>query len=672
MNKREAKSEIEKLRVELEEHRVSYHVKDAPKISDEVYDSLIKRLSFLEESFPEYKSDLSPTVRIGGEVLASFKKVKHDVLQWSFDNCFSYEELIDWGERNRKILEKTNIKENPEFVCELKIDGLKVVLVYKKGVLVQAATRGDGKTGEDITLNIKTVKTIPLVLKEKVDMTVIGEAWMKKKDLERINKEQIKKDLKEYANTRNLTAGTLRQLDSKIVASRNIQIFAYDIENSSFQIKSQKEELVFLKDFGFLVNETTEVFDDLKKVQKYYESWINKREKMDYGVDGMVIKINQRNIWDELGYTARAPRAGIAYKFPAEEVVTRIKSITYQVGRTGAITPVAELEEVLVYGSKVKRATLHNVDEIKRLGLKSGDTVIVRKAGDVIPEIVSVIESLRLKNAEEFVFPKKCPSCDYNLEREIDKKGETSSAFFCKNEECSAKHQEYFTYFVSKKAFNIEGFGEKNIEYFLSLGLIKTVGDIFHLKKENLESLEGFGEKSASKLIESIKASKEISLSNFIYSLGIRGVGEETSKIIAKQFGDVDVFRKATLESLLNIDGVGDKIAEDIFEFFQKKKNNDLVDSLLSLVLIKKEDKKTSDRLAKKTFVLTGTMPTLSRDEVKEMIEREGGKVIGTVSSKTDFLLLGENPGSKYQDALKYGTKIIDEKKFLQIIKGIN
>ena len=672
MNKKEAKSEIDKLMVELEEHRVSYHVKDSPKISDEVYDSLIKRLSFLEESFPEYKSEFSPTVRIGGEVITSFKKVKHVVPQWSFDNCFSYEELLDWGERNRKILEKTNIKEKPEFVCELKIDGLKVVLVYKKGVLVNAATRGDGKIGEDITLNIKTVKTIPLVLKEVVDMTVIGEAWMKKKDLERINKEQIQKDLKEYANTRNLTAGTLRQLDSKIVASRNIQIFAYDIENANFQIKSQKEELAVLKDFGFLVNETAQTFDDLKKVQKYYESWISKRENMDYGVDGMVIKINQRNIWDELGYTARAPRGGIAYKFPAEEVVTRIKSISYQVGRTGAITPVAELEEVLVYGSKVKRATLHNIDEIKRLGLKTGDTVIVRKAGDVIPEIVSVIESLRLKKAEEFVFPKKCPSCNSTLEREVDKKGEISSAFFCKNEECSAKHQEYFTYFVSKKAFNIEGFGEKNIEYFLSLGLIKTVGDIFFLKKEDIESLEGFGEKSAVKLIESINASKQISLSNFIYSLGIRGVGEETSKIIANYFGDIDLFRKANLESLLNIDGVGDKIAEDIFVFFKNKRNNELVDILLTIISIKKEDKKMGDKLAKKSFVLTGTLPTLSRDEAKGMIEREGGKVIGTISSKTDFLLLGENPGSKYQDALKYNIKIISEGEFLRIIKGVN
>jgi len=672
MNKKEAKSEIDKLMVELEEHRVSYHVKDSPKISDEVYDSLIKRLSFLEESFPEYKSEFSPTVRIGGEVIASFKKVKHVVPQWSFDNCFSYEELLDWGGRNRKILEKTNIKEKPEFVCELKIDGLKVVLVYKKGVLVNAATRGDGKIGEDITLNIKTVKTIPLVLKEVVDMTVIGEAWMKKKDLERINKEQIQKDLKEYANTRNLTAGTLRQLDSKIVASRNIQIFAYDIENANFQIKSQKEELAVLKDFGFLVNETAQTFDDLKKVQKYYESWISKRENMDYGVDGMVIKINQRNIWDELGYTARAPRGGIAYKFPAEEVVTRIKSISYQVGRTGAITPVAELEEVLVYGSKVKRATLHNIDEIKRLGLKTGDTVIVRKAGDVIPEIVSVIESLRLKKAEEFVFPKKCPSCNSTLEREVDKKGETSSAFFCKNEECSAKHQEYFTYFVSKKAFNIEGFGEKNIEYFLSLGLIKTVGDIFFLKKEDIESLEGFGEKSAVKLIESINASKQISLSNFIYSLGIRGVGEETSKIIANYFGDIDLFRKANLESLLNIDGVGDKIAEDIFIFFKNKRNNELVDILLTIISIKKEDKKMGDKLAKKSFVLTGTLTTLSRDEAKGMIEREGGKVIGTISSKTDFLLLGENPGSKYQDALKYNIKIISEGEFLKIIKGVN
>ncbi|MFA6608425.1 MAG: NAD-dependent DNA ligase LigA [Candidatus Paceibacterota bacterium] len=666
MNKREAGKRIKELRVLLERHRVLYHVHDTPEIGDEVYDSLMRELELLEHKFPELDSPLSPTHRVGGEPLSKFEKVVHKVKQWSFDNVFSYEELLAWEERNNTLLAKDNIKEKPTYIAEIKIDGLKVVLTYVNGELFRAATRGNGEVGEDITENIKTVRSIPLILPEKVSITVIGEAWMRKHDLDRINKEREKKGFQLYANTRNLAAGTLRQLDPKIVASRNIQIFAYDIEQGNFS--SQEEELKALTRYGFLVNIDRKICKTIEEAQSFYDKWINKRNAEDYGIDGLVIKINERKLWDLLGYTAKSPRAGIAYKFPAEEVATKLHSITVQVGRTGAMTPVAELEPVSLAGSRVSRATLHNEDEIKRLDVRVGDTVALRKAGDVIPEIFDVFKELRPKNSKPWNMPTKCPECNSTLVKEIIGK-EVSSAWYCKNKSCPAKHLEGLIYFASKKGMNIEGFGDKIVETLHDIGLITDAPSIYKLKKEDIEGLEGFGKKSAENIIASINKSRKVELARFIYALGIRHVGEQTAKDIAKYFVTLKKIRNATYEELSGIEGVGEKVAESVVEFFSSDKNSKLIDKLLEEVDILKQKKYLSNKLSGHVFVITGTLPTLSRDQAKKLIEGNGGKVSGSVSSKTSYLLAGENGGSKYSEAVKLGIKIINEEELTKLIK---
>lgn len=658
MIKGDAKKRIEELRATLEKHRVLYHVHDAPEISDEVYDSLMRELEGLEREFPEFDSPLSPTHRVGGEPLAKFVKVHHSIKQWSFDNVFTFDELASWEARNVMLLRKSGIDEMPTYVAELKIDGLKVIMTYKDGKLVRAATRGNGEVGEDITENIKTVRSIPLVLPENVSITVIGEAWMKKKDLERINKEREKEELPLYANTRNLAAGTLRQLDPRVVAARNIQIYAYDIEGKDYV--SQKEELDVLSRYGFLVNKDHKVCTSIKDVQPFYDEWSEKRNKQDYGIDGLVIKINERKLWDALGYTAKSPRGGVAYKFPAEEVATKLLSITCQVGRTGAITPVAELEPVLLAGSVVKRATLHNEEEIARLDARVGDTVSLRKAGDVIPEIFDVHKELRPKNAKKFIMPTLCPECGSVLARETVGK-ETSAAWYCKNGACPAKHLEGLIHFVSKRGMNIEGLGDRIIEEFRELGLINDKASIFRLKKEDIVGLEGFGEKSADNIIASINAARNVPLGRFLYSLGIRHVGETTAKDLAKHFGSFDAILNASYEELLDVEGIGEKVAQSMIDYFGDAAHQKQLDALLKEVVIGEEKKKEGGKLVGLTFVITGTLPSLSRDGAKELIEEQGGKVASSVSRNTDYLLAGEGGGSKRQDAEKYGVKIIDE-----------
>lgn len=666
----EVKKRIEDLRNVLEKHRFLYHVQDAPEIDDTVYDSLMNELQDLENKHPELDNPLSPTHRIGGEPIDHFEKVSHDISQWSFDNVFNFEELQNWEDRNIRILEKENIFDKPSYVCEMKIDGLKVILTYKDGKFVRGATRGDGKVGEDITENLKTVKSIPLTLKDKISVTVIGEAWMKKEDLERINKDRTRQGLPLYANTRNLTAGTLRQLDSRIVAKRNIQIYAYDIEGflgvilaqAGIQgdvLSTQEAELNFLEENNFLVNKDRKVCKNLEEVERFYHSWVEKRKKQNYGIDGLVVKINERNIWDTLGYTAKSPRGGIAYKFPAETVATKLLSITCQVGRTGAITPVAELTPVLLAGSTISRATLHNEDEIKRLDVRIGDTVMLRKAGDVIPEIFDVVKGLREKNSKEFIMPSKCPECGSTLSRDNSGKQE-SVAIYCKNIDCPAKHLENLIHFVSKKGINIEELGEKTIELFHDIGLITDYASIFKLKKEDIDGLDGFGEKSAENILASIEKSRVVPLHRFIYSLGIRHVGEQTAKDIANHFESLEKIRKVDIEELSNVEGVGEKVAESLEAFFADTKNASRVNDLIKELTIT-TDKKQAGKLSGLTFVITGTLPTLSRDEAKELIEKNGGKVSSSVSSKTSYLLAGEEAGSKLRNAKKLGITIISE-----------
>lgn len=665
MNKATSSVRIEELRKLLEHHRVLYHVHDTPAISDEIYDSLMKELGVLEEIFPELDSPLSPTKRIGGHVLDKFEKVTHTVKQWSFDNVFNFEELISWEERNFTLLTKSEITSSPTYVAEMKIDGLKVILTYQDGLLIRAATRGDGSIGEDITENIKTVKSIPLTLSDKVSITVIGEAWMKKEDLKRINTLREKEGLPLYANTRNLSAGTLRQLDPKVVATRNIQIFAYDIEGGSY--RTQEEELEALSSYGFLVNSERKICEKLSEVQTFYDMWVSKKNKQDYGIDGLVIKINERVLWDTLGYTAKSPRGGIAYKFPAEEVATQLLAITCQVGRTGAVTPVAELKPVLLAGSTVARATLHNEEEIKRLDVRIGDTVSVRKAGDVIPEIFDVFKDLRPKSAKAFSMPTICPECGSVLVKESLGKVE-SAAWYCKNNDCPAKHLEGLTHFVSKKGMNIDGLGEKIVETLHDIGLITDAASIYDLTKEEIAPLEGFGEKSADNIIASIETSRIVSLHRLVYSLGIRHVGEQTAKDIAKHFHTFDRLRNATEEEFSHVEGVGEKVASALVVYFADTFTNMFLMRLLPHLTIIHEQVTPDGKLFNKIFVITGTLPTLSRDDAKKLIEDNGGKVASSVSSRTAYLLTGENAGSKYDDALKYNTVIITEEELKNML----
>lgn len=652
------------LRSELDKHRHLYHVLDKPSISDEAYDSMMSELSRLENLYPEYKDKNSPTVRVGGDVLDSFKKVKHETRQWSFDNVFSYDELRNWEDRNIKILEKENIKTKPNYVCELKIDGLKVVLTYKAGELVMAATRGDGEVGEDVTHNVRTIKSIPLQLDKDIDIVVIGECWIKKSDLEKFNQQLAKDGEEQYANPRNLAAGTLRQLDSSIAAKRNLQFFAYDIDRLSTKMcTTQAEELDYLKSLGFMVNANSKLVHNIEEAQSVYNNLVEKRNDFDFGVDGMVIKINERDVFERLGYTAKSPRGGIAYKFPAEQAVTVVQSVTFQVGRTGAITPVANLKKTLVAGSQVSRATLHNQDEIDRLDVREGDTVIIQKAGDIIPEVLEVVMSLRPADSKKISFPTICPVCKSELGKLND-----SVAVYCLNPDCDAKHLEGLIHFVSKKAMNIEGLGEKIIEEFRELGLISDAVSIYKLKVSDIENLFGFGKKSAENIIDSINKSRNPELDNFIFALGIRHVGEVSAKLLAKHFKTFAKLESATQEELLEVGGIGEESVKTIIEYFSNSKNKTLLKGLLDEINIKTFSSQTvSNKLEGKTFVITGTL-TEPRDKYKKMIEDNGGKVSSSVSKKTDYLLAGLDAGSKLSDATKLGVKVIDENDFKQLL----
>ncbi len=671
MKKNEVKKRIEELRLTLEHHRYLYHTLDAPEISDEVYDSLIRELDTLEKEYPEFDHPMSPTHRVGSEPLTEFKKVKHEVLQWSYDNVFSKDELIAWEKKLTTILEKEMIKDKPSYVCELKIDGLKIVLTYKDGVLLRAATRGDGEVGEDITENIKTVKSIPLFLSQPLSMVVVGEAWIDKHDLETINTTRKKNNLPLYANTRNLAAGTLRQLDPSVVAKRNIHIFAYDIENlEGANLFTQKDELLLLKSLGFEVNSEYIHTGNLDDIELFYQKWIPKRHAERYGIDGLVVKVDQISLCERLGYTAKAPRFGIAYKFPAEEVTTKLLRVTFQVGRTGAITPVAELEPVRVAGSLVKRATLHNKDEIDRLSLCIGDTVSLRKAGDVIPEVFDVITTLRPKKAQKVVMPRVCPECKTSLSTEESVLGERSVALYCKNEACPGKHRENIIHFVSRKALNIDGLGEKILETFIDLGLVHSYADIFRLKKEDIEGLPGFGEKSAENIILSIKASRNQSLDRFIFALGIRHVGEETARLIASCVGNQERLFSVSQQELEALYGVGRAVAESFVAWFSSSKNQKQVREVLQYLTIPEYAvEKVSTALLGKTFVLTGTLERFSREAAGEEIRKRGGAVSNTVSSKTSYVIAGETPGSKLQEAVKKNVPVLSEDEFLKLIE---
>jgi len=718
-DKEKIKDRIEKLRAEIDRHRYLYHVLDQPEISDEIYDSLMEELRQLEERFPEFDSPASPTKRIGGAPLKKFEKVRHRNKQWSFDDVFDFEELKKWEEKTLRLITKTKIlnsEQTPnksqtvnsflEYACELKIDGLKIVLTYEKGILIQAATRGDGVIGENVTENVKTIQSIPLKLNYPMNLTVVGEIWLSKEELERLNEERKRKGEPIFANTRNAAAGSIRQLDPKIAASRKLDSFIYDIDYNYIGEKRQAisgvkenillpqtqiEELNLLEKLGFKVNQNYKLCKGVGEIENFYQQWIDKRKKEKYEIDGVVIKINAISIQNALGYTGKAPRWGVAYKFPAERVTTQIENISVQIGRTGVLTPVAHFKPTRVAGSLVSRATLHNEDEIRKKDIHIGDTVVIQKAGDVIPEVVEVLKNLRSGEEKIWRMPKKCPVCGGEVRKQ--KTGDTrhagtSAAHYCFNPNCFAIEVRKIIHFVSKKGFNIEGLGEKIVEQLVNEGLIANAADIFNLKKGDLKPLERFAEKSADNLIQAIEKSKEVYLKNFLFALGIRYVGEETAILIEKMIKEKvlnseefeinglkyirENFSKIKKEDWETIKGIGEKSAKSLFSWFKEKKNLEMLIKMEKAgvkIKLSPMAKANQSKLAGKNFVLTGELKQWTRDEAKDIIRKMGGKVSSSVSRQTDYLLVGENPGSKYEKAKELGVKIIGEKAFIALIK---
>ncbi len=674
MNKTEANKRILKLREAIDKYRYEYHVLNNLSISEEALDSLKQELVDLERQFPDLITPDSPTQRVAGKPLAQFKKVPHKVTQWSFNDAFSPDDIRDFDARVKRFIKsETGDDVLPTYLCELKIDGLKVVLEYEKGLLKTAATRGDGKVGEDVTENVRTIQSVPLRLNEPVDIIVEGEAYMPLSQFKKINKEQEKNGEELYANPRNITAGTIRQLDSSIVAKRQPSTFIYDIAQlANDPTLTQEAELKLLHEFGFKVNPNRIHAKTIDEVIKFWEKWQKAKEKEDYLIDGIVIKVNEKEYQNALGYTGKAPRWGIAFKFPAEQVTTVLEDIVLQVGRTGVVTPVAHLKSVLVAGSTVSRATLHNEDEVNRLGLRIGDTVILQKAGDVIPDIVKVLTEFRTGKEKVWKMPSSCPECGAPLARRTigAKASETSAAYYCNNPHCPAKDRRTFYYFTSKAAFDIEHLGPKNLDVLLDEGLITIPADIFTLKKGDLLALPRFAEKSVDNLLEAIEKARSVKLERFIVALSIPNVGEETAIDFAEHFGTFEKFRKATHVELSNIEGVGPIVAESVVEWFADEHYSHKADELLKQVKIENPEPKTlSKHSAGKIFVLTGTLPTLSRDEAKELIRKAGGKVASSVSKKTDFVVAGESAGSKLDEAQKLGVKVISEAEFLKLIK---
>lgn len=667
---------LAKLRETIEHHRYLYHVLDKEEISAEALDSLKKELVDIEASYPELITPDSPSQRVAGEPLPEFKKVTHKATQWSFNDAFSQEDIEAFDKRVNKVLALEKSKASrPTYTLELKIDGLKVILEYEKGLLKTAATRGNGVVGEDVTMNVRTIESIPLKLTKPIDIIVEGEIWLPKKQLERINKEQEAKGLPKYANPRNFAAGSIRQLDPKLVAVRKLDSFMYYIpRNASDEPytndrrvpRTQYEQLSYLKELGFKVNPHFKHVSSIKEIVLYWNEWQKKRDSLDYQLDGVVVKVNEYDLQTQLGYTGKAPRWGIAFKFPAEQVTTVIEDISLQVGRTGIITPVAILRPVLVAGSTVSRATLHNEDEIKRLDVRIGDTVVLQKAGDVIPDIVSVVAEMRTGKEKPYVFPEFVEGCggDGRIERVP---GE--AAHRCVDRNSFAQEKRKLYYFVGKSAFNIEKLGPKIIDLLLEHKLIASPADIFTLKRGDLLSLPRFGEKSADNIVESIEKARAVSLSRFVTSLSIPHVGEETAYLLAETFGTVENIMKATKEELEAVEGIGEVVAASIAVWFREKIHKDLVRKLLKRVKVEAE-KKTEKKSAVsgKTFVLTGTLESLGRDEAKEKIRQKGGNVSGSVSAKTDFVVAGAEAGSKEDKARELGVTILTEEEFLKMI----
>lgn len=650
------KERIDELVTILNEANYNYHVLDNPTITDQEYDSLFRELQILEEKNPSLVRSDSPTHRVGGVVLDSFKKVTHKIPMMSLGDIFNEDEVRQFDAK----IKKEGI--NPTYVCELKIDGLSVSLHYEKGKLVTAATRGNGTIGEDITNNVKTIKTVPLTLKEEIDIEVRGEIYMSKETLKKLNEERKAKNQPLLQNCRNAAAGSIRQLDSKVCASRKLDCWIYHLPNpEDYGIKTHWEALEFMKKLGFKTNPNNLLVTDVEGIIDYIHYKGKERPNLSYDIDGVVVKVNNLEEQKKLGFTAHHPKWAIAYKFPAEEVLTKLKDIIFTVGRTGQITPNAVLEPVIVAGSTISRATLHNEDYVKAKGLKIGDIISIHKAGDVIPEVGEVKLDRRTGDEKDFEMITRCPMCNEPI---FKKEGQVD--YFCINPHCPARHIEGLCHFVSRKAMNIDGLGDRIIEDFYNLKYIKDITDIYKLScfRDELTELEGYGNKSIDNLLEAIENSKENSLERLLFGLGIPNVGEKTSKILAARYETLDNLMNATFEELNQIPDIGEIIAKSIIDFFQNEKNRDIIEELKELkVGMEYTGPKVviNENFNGKTFVITGTLTKYTRDEVEEKIENLGGKTSSSVSKKTSAVIVGENPGSKYTKAMELGIPIWNE-----------
>lgn len=664
MDRIKAEQRVTELNEQLRQYGHAYYVMDKPAVPDAVYDQLLNELIGLEELFPDLVFPDSPTQRVGGEPLANFQKVTHEQPMLSLSNAFNEEDLRDFDKRAR-----SGAGEDISYVCELKIDGLAVSLVYEEGRFIRGATRGDGRVGEDITANLRTVQSIPLRLKEPVSLEVRGEVFMPKGSFHALNEAKAERGEELFANPRNAAAGSLRQLDPKVAASRNLDVFIYAIggDAETYGLAEHDETLNYLGDLGFKINNERAVCKDIESVIAYIEEWTGKRMDLPYEIDGIVIKVNAYLQQQDLGFTARSPKWATAYKFPAEEVITRLRGIDLNVGRTGVVTPTAILDPVAVAGTTVQRASLHNEDLIREKDIRIGDHVIIRKAGDIIPEVVSALVEMRSGDEEPFQMPENCPACEAELVRI-----EGEVALRCVNPQCPAQIVEGLIHFVSRNAMNIEGLGEKVIEQLYREGLVSDVSDLYKLEKGQLNGLERMGEKSIAKLLANIDASRSNSMERLLFGLGIRFVGEKGARILSEHFGSMEALKNAEVEELVTIFEIGDKVADSVVTYFDNEEVHGLMERLaaadvnLTYTGTKVRVEAGSNAFAGKKIVLTGKLEKLTRGEAGERIEALGGKVTGSVSKNTDLLIAGEDAGSKLTKATELGVEVWNEERLLE------
>ena len=662
MEKKAAQLKIAKLRELINYHNYRYYVLDDPEVSDAEYDSLMKELEALEREYPDLITPDSPTQRVGGAVLSGFQAVTHAIPLLSLANAYSQEELDSFDRRVRELLSSP-----PRYTAELKIDGLAISLLYRDGVFIRGATRGDGQTGEDITNNLRTIRSIPLKLREPLagDLEVRGECYMDKRAFEQLNKAQEEKGEKLFANPRNAAAGSLRQLDPKVTSERQLNVFLYGLGYSdALPPDSHYETLQWLSSLGFRTNPETQVFDSIDGVKEFIQYWHEKRESLPYDIDGIVVKVDSRVQQELLGTTAKSPRWAVAYKFPAMQKTTKVEDIIVQVGRTGAVTPLAILEPVFIAGSTVSRASLHNEDYVKEKDIRIGDTVVIQKAGDIIPEVVRSVPELRDGSERVFQMPQSCPACGTRLVREA---GE--AVWRCDNSQCPAKLVEGLVYFASRDALDIEGMGPAVVQQLVDAGLVKNPADIFKLTKEQLLGLDRFGERSAAKLVASIEEAKGRGLARLLTALGILHVGTQTAASLAAYFGSMEKLVTATEDQLAQVPDIGPVVASSISAFFQNPKNIQLIEELKKLGVKMDEPKQSrGEAFSGKTFVVTGTLSQFSRKEAKDAIESLGGKTTESVSKNIDYLVVGEKPGSKLDKARELGISILDEQQFIDML----